>query len=80
MSNLAMSALGGSMVPRWIMPDFMKKLGLLTINGWSYDGFISLIRNEGVEGLRLMLIVLLLMAAAFSITGGIILTRRLRTA
>jgi ABC-2 type transport system permease protein len=78
MANLAMSALGGSMVPRWIMPDFMKRLGLLTINGWSYDGFISLIRNEGFEGIRLILLVLLLMAATFSITGGVLLTRRLR--
>lgn len=45
---LGMSAMGGSMVPRFIMPDFMKTMGLFTINGWSYDGFIGLTHGEGL--------------------------------
>jgi ABC-2 type transport system permease protein len=36
---LAMSALGGSMFPRIIMPDWMKTAGLFTVNSWSMDAF-----------------------------------------
>ncbi|GAB5402468.1 MAG: ABC transporter permease [Aureliella sp.] len=36
---LSMSALGGSMIPRYIMSDSMQRLGKLTFNGWALDGF-----------------------------------------
>jgi ABC-2 type transport system permease protein len=36
---LSMSAIGGSMVPRYIMSDSMKQLGRFTFNGWALDGF-----------------------------------------
>lgn len=76
---LAMSAVGGSMVPRFIMPPFMLKLGLFTINGWSYDGFIALIRNEGFAGVAPCCLVLLVIAAAFGGIGSAMLARRLRS-
>ncbi len=76
---LAMSAIGGSMVPRFIMPPFMLKLGLFTINGWSYDGFIALIRNEGLVGVAPSCLVLLAAAAACAAIGSLLLARRLRT-
>ncbi len=85
---LAMSAIGGSMVPRWIMPEFMQKMGLFTINGWSYDGFIALIRNEGlglrgwlddgeVFGIWLPTLVLIFWAIACAAAGSCLLRRRL---
>ena len=36
---LSMSAIGGSMFPRPLMPESIKKAGLFTINGWAIDGF-----------------------------------------
>jgi ABC-2 type transport system permease protein len=36
---LTMSAIGGSMFPRFLMPESMKIAGLFTINGWAIDGF-----------------------------------------
>ena len=36
---LVMSAVGGSMVPRFIMPEAMQKAGLATFNGWALDGY-----------------------------------------
>jgi ABC-2 type transport system permease protein len=36
---LVMSAVGGSMFPRYMMPQAMQKAGLFTINGWAIDGF-----------------------------------------
>jgi ABC-2 type transport system permease protein len=36
---LMMSALGGSMFPRFLMPEAVQKAGLFTINAWAIDGF-----------------------------------------
>ena len=36
---LIMSSVGGSMFPRFLMPEGMQKAGLLTINAWAIDGF-----------------------------------------
>jgi ABC-2 type transport system permease protein len=38
---LIMSALGGSMVPRFVMPSFMNTTALFTFNGWALDGFLD---------------------------------------
>ncbi|MFH1676811.1 MAG: ABC transporter permease [bacterium] len=45
---LSMSAIGGSMFPRILMPGWMKDLGLLTINGWAIEGYLdALYRYNG---------------------------------
>ncbi len=36
---LIMSSIGGSMFPRFLMPESMQRAGLLTINAWAIDGF-----------------------------------------
>jgi len=36
---LIMSSVGGSMFPRFLMPEAMQNAGLLTINAWAIDGF-----------------------------------------
>ncbi len=36
---LMMSAIGGSMFPRYFMPESIQKAGLFTINAWAIDGF-----------------------------------------
>lgn len=36
---LLMSALGGSMVPRWLMPEAMQRLGWATFNAWAVAGY-----------------------------------------
>jgi ABC-2 type transport system permease protein len=38
---LMMSAIGGSMFPRFLMPAQMQKAGLFTINAWAIDGFTN---------------------------------------
>ncbi len=43
---LAMSALGGSMVPRYLLSDTIQKLGLVTINAWAIDGFMKVFWRE----------------------------------
>lgn len=38
---LTMSALGGSMFPRFLMPEAMQQLGLFTFNAWALDGYLK---------------------------------------
>ena len=38
---LTMSAIGGSMFPRFLMSETMQKLGLLTFNAWALDGYLK---------------------------------------
>jgi ABC-2 type transport system permease protein len=38
---LTMSALGGSMFPRFLMSETMQTVGLLTFNAWALDGYLK---------------------------------------
>lgn len=39
---ILLSALGGSMVPRFVMPESIARLSKLTFNGWALDGFLKI--------------------------------------
>src|SRR5947199_10743512 len=57
---LVMSSVGGSMFPRFLMPEAMQKSGLLTINAWAIDGFTKVFcHDEPVSHLGLQVAVLL---------------------
>jgi ABC-2 type transport system permease protein len=43
---LTMSALGGSMFPRFLMSETMQKFGLVTFNGWALDGYLKVFWRE----------------------------------
>ena len=38
---LIMSALGGSMIPRFVMPSFLDTTSKFTFNGWALDGYLK---------------------------------------
>lgn len=62
---LTMSALGGSMFPRFLMSDTMQKVGLLTFNAWALDGYLKVFwRDAPVWQLWPQVLVLTLIAAA----------------
>jgi ABC-2 type transport system permease protein len=44
---LIMGMLGGCMVPRLVMPPFMKTLGLAVPHGWALDGYYAVLVREG---------------------------------
>jgi len=68
-SNLAvlvMSAVGGSMFPRFLMPPLMQKFGLLTLNAWAIDGFQKVFwREEPLTHLWPQVLVLTAIALVF---------------
>jgi ABC-2 type transport system permease protein len=43
---LVMGILGGTMLPRFTMPTFMQKLGLLTPHAWALDGFHDIVLDS----------------------------------
>ena len=73
---LTMSALGGSMFPRFLMSETMQKFGLLTFNGWALDGYLKVFwREAAVWQLWPQVLVLCGLTAAFFM-GARMLARR----
>jgi ABC-2 type transport system permease protein len=70
---LMMSCVGGSMFPRFLMPEAMQKAGLLTINAWAIDGFTKVFwRDEPVSHLWPQVLVLVGIAVVlFAIARGV---------
>ena len=57
---LLMSAVGGSMFPRFLMSENIQKVGLLTLNAWALDGFLKVFwRDEPLGNLWPQVAVLL---------------------
>ena len=65
---VTLAAIGGVMVPRFVMPDFMQTLGLISPHAWALDGYQDiLVRGYGVVEILPECAVLLAMAAAMFI-------------
>jgi ABC-2 type transport system permease protein len=63
---LTMSALGGSMFPRFLMSETMQKFGLLTFNAWALDGYLKVFwRDSPIWALWPQVLVLGTLAAVF---------------
>jgi ABC-2 type transport system permease protein len=57
---LIMSALGGSLFPRFLMPAKIQKIGLVTLNAWALDGFQKIFwRDEPLVSIWPQVLVLL---------------------
>lgn len=57
---LSMSAMGGSMIPRFVMSERMQELGRWTFNAWALDGFQKVFWFQSpLSSLRLEVLVLL---------------------
>ena len=63
---LTMSALGGSMFPRFLMSETMQTFGLVTFNAWALDGYLKVFwRDAPVWQLWPQVLVLSALAAVF---------------
>src|SRR6056297_205842 len=73
---LTMSALGGSMVPRYVMSEGMRDAGLWTFNAWALDGYDKVFwRDLPVSSLGPQLAVLLSCAFAFMLVARVLAIR-----
>ena len=76
---LAMSAVGGSMFPRFLMSEGMQQMGLVTFNAWALDGYIKVFWREApIVDLWPQLLVLSGLCAVF-LAGARIFARRWET-
>ncbi|MGH2628007.1 MAG: ABC transporter permease, partial [Anaerolineales bacterium] len=67
---LTMAALGGSMVPRFIMPDTMQTIGLITPHAWAIEGYHDVIvRDQGFVDILPTFAALLGFAVVFFAVG-----------
>ncbi|HEV8575348.1 MAG TPA: ABC transporter permease [Dehalococcoidia bacterium] len=67
---LTMAALGGSMVPRFIMPDTMQTIGLITPHAWAIEGYHDVIvRDQGFVNILPTFAALLGFAVVFFAVG-----------
>lgn len=77
---LSISAIGGSMFPRFLMSPGMQKLGLFTFNTWALEGYTKVFwRNARPFDLWPQVTVLVLFTIAFVVTARL-LARRWETA
>lgn len=57
---LTLAALGGTMVPLFIMPDIMKKIAFITPHAWALSGYQDiLVRNLGLQDIIVNILVLI---------------------
>ena len=69
---LGMSALGGSMVPRYLMSERIREFGLLTFNAWALDGYNKVFwRNLPLQALWPQLAVLSLAGLLFMVAARV---------
>jgi ABC-2 type transport system permease protein len=73
---LTMSALGGSMFPRFLMTDTMQRMGLVTFNAWALDGYLKVFwRNAALWELWPQVLVLVSLGVAFMLLARLLARR-----
>ena len=79
-SMLVMSAVGGSMVPRFFMPVWLQNVGWLTPNTWVLEAYSGVLwRDEPLTVLALP-VTMLLLTALMTLLGAHLLARRMTLA
>ena len=75
---LLCSAVGGSMVPRFMMPEWLQGLGKFTPNHWAIDGIYGILaRGQGPQDLLLTWLILF-GGSALMLIMTVIISHRLR--
>lgn len=72
--NIILGALGGIMIPKFVMPDFMQTLSVLSPMSWGLEGFLDIFLRNGnvLDVMKESLLLLLFGLVMFSATGFII--------
>jgi ABC-2 type transport system permease protein len=74
---LLMSALGGSMFPRFLMSEDLQRIGLFTFNAWALDGYQKVFwRDAPVWALWPQLLVLSMLSVVFLVAARLLARRR----
>jgi ABC-2 type transport system permease protein len=73
---LTMSAIGGSMFPRFLMTETMQRAGLITLNAWALDGYLKVFwRNAALWELWPQVLVLTALGCTFLLLARVFARR-----
>lgn len=76
---LVMSALGGSMMPLFLFPEFLKGVAHFTLNYWAIDGFYDTLgRDVGFLSIAFNAMILFIFAIISSLIAVFVFTNRLK--
>ena len=76
--NIILGALGGIMIPKFVMPDFMQTLSVLSPMSWGLDGFLDIfLRNGNILDVMKESLLLFLLGLVMLSTTAIIIKRKL---
>ena len=75
---LIMSAIGGSMIPIFFMPEFMQKISVISLNYWAIQGFFDVLgRDAGLGPVMTKVGILLLIGLIMSLISAILFRRNI---
>jgi ABC-type multidrug transport system permease subunit len=75
---LVMSAVGGSMIPLFIMPPVLQKIALLSVNYWGIQGFYDLFwRSLPLEAILPKILVLMSIGFVMTLTSILLFRKRI---
>jgi ABC-type multidrug transport system permease subunit len=67
---LVMSAIGGSMIPLFIMPEILQKIALLSVNYWGIQGFYDIFwRALPLEDILPKILILICIGIVMTLTS-----------
>ncbi len=76
---LIMSGIGGSMVPLFLLPAFMQKIAVISVNYWAIDAFYDILgRSSGLLQLLPNILAMLLISLLFTGFSMILFRKKLR--
>ncbi len=76
---LIMSGIGGSMVPLFLLPAFMQKIAVISVNYWAIDAFYDILgRSSDVLQLLPNILAMLLISLLFTGFSMILFQKKLR--
>jgi ABC-2 type transport system permease protein len=76
---LSLSAIGGAMIPRFIMPEFLKTVGYISPVSWAMDGFHNVFwYHQGFAGMIVQFAVLIGFAVLFLLVGSFLVKRQIK--
>lgn len=76
---LTSAAIGGTMVPLTVMPDFMQKIAKFVPQSWALEGYQNLIvRNQGFQSILPNILVLLSFSLVFLVVAFVFIRRAIK--